>query len=95
LGGKTGQAGSDPIKEKNRYNVKNRKHTNHIKKNIFYDFHIHMATGCYRELGTREDAYAEKALLNGSGNRSDGCFGPKLACLRFFSSFFFVRVCPC
>jgi len=32
---------------------------NHIEKNTFYDFHIHMATVRYQDLGTREDAYAE------------------------------------
>lgn len=25
----------------------------------FYDFHIHIATERYQEIGTREDAYAE------------------------------------
>ena len=25
----------------------------------FYDFHIHVATEQYQEIGTREDAYAE------------------------------------
>lgn len=34
-------------------------HTNHIEKVRFRDFHIHVATKRYQELGTREDAYAE------------------------------------
>ena len=42
-----------------RYNGKSHEHTNHIEKNTFYDFHIHMATERYQEFGTREDAYAE------------------------------------
>ena len=32
---------------------------NHIEGNAFYDFHVHMATERYQDLGTREDAYAE------------------------------------
>lgn len=42
-----------------RYNGKSHEHTNHIEGETFYDFHIHMATERYQELGTREDAYAE------------------------------------
>jgi hypothetical protein len=42
-----------------RYNGKSHEHTNHIEGVTFYDFHIHMATERYQELGTREDAYAE------------------------------------
>jgi hypothetical protein len=42
-----------------RYNGKSHQHTNHIEKNTFYDFHIHMATVRYQDFGTREDAYAE------------------------------------
>jgi len=42
-----------------RYNGKSHEHTNHIEGNTFYDFHIHMATERYQELGTREDVYAE------------------------------------
>jgi len=43
-----------------RYNGKSHEHTNHIEEETFYDFHIHMATERYQELGTREDAYAER-----------------------------------
>ena len=42
-----------------RYNGKSHEHTNHMEGDTFYDFHIHMATERYQELGTREDAYAE------------------------------------
>lgn len=42
-----------------RYNGKSHEHTNHIEDRTFYDFHIHMATERYQEIGTREDAYAE------------------------------------
>jgi hypothetical protein len=42
-----------------RYNGKSHQHTNHIEKNTFYDFHIHIATVRYQDFGTREDAYAE------------------------------------
>ena len=33
--------------------------SNQIEASTFYDFHIHMATERYQELGMREDAYAE------------------------------------
>jgi len=42
-----------------RYNGKSHEHTNRIEGNTFYNFHIHIATERYQELGTREDAYAE------------------------------------
>ena len=42
-----------------RYNGKSHEHTNHIEGDTFYDFHIHIATERYQEIGTREDAYAE------------------------------------
>ena len=42
-----------------RYNGKSHEHTNHIEEVSFYDFHIHIATTRYQELGTREDAFAE------------------------------------
>lgn len=42
-----------------RYNGKSHEHTNHIEGKTFYDFHIHMATERYQQIGTREDAYAE------------------------------------
>ncbi len=41
-----------------RYNGRSHEHTNQIEHETFYDFHIHLATERYQELGTREDAYA-------------------------------------
>lgn len=41
-----------------RYNGKHR-HTNKIEDNTIDDFHIHIATERYQELGMWEDAYAE------------------------------------
>ena len=42
-----------------RHNGKSHEHTNHIEATTFYDFHIHIATERYQEIGAREDAYAE------------------------------------
>lgn len=42
-----------------RYNGKSHEHRNKIEGNQFYDFHVHMATHRYQELGLREDGYAE------------------------------------
>ena len=42
-----------------RYNGKSHQHTNQIEGDTFYDFHIHLATERYQEVGMREDAYAE------------------------------------
>lgn len=42
-----------------RYNGKSHEHTNRIEKDTFYDFHIHIATERYQDLGVREDSYAE------------------------------------
>ena len=42
-----------------RYNGRSHEHTNHIEGGSFYDFHIHLATERYQEIGAREDAYAE------------------------------------
>ena len=39
-----------------RYNGKSHEHTNHIEGDTFYDYHIHMATERYQEIGTRKDA---------------------------------------
>jgi len=52
--------GSNRLFRLRRYNGKSHEHTNHIEGETFYDFHIHMATERYQELGTREDAYAER-----------------------------------
>ena len=50
---------SNQIFRLRRYNGKSHEHTNHIEDVKFYDFHIHIATERYQEIGTREDAYAE------------------------------------
>ena len=42
-----------------RYNGRSHEHTNHIEGESFYDFHIHLATRRYQEVGAREDAYAQ------------------------------------
>ena len=52
-------AGSNQLFRLRRHNGKSHEHTNQIEANTFYDFHIHMATERYQELGMREDAYAE------------------------------------
>lgn len=41
-----------------RYNGKSHEHTNQIEDVTFYDFHIHIATERYQQIGMREDAYA-------------------------------------
>lgn len=41
-----------------RYNGKSHEHSNQIENNRFYDFHVHMATERYQDIGAREDAYA-------------------------------------
>jgi hypothetical protein len=41
-----------------RYNGKSHEHTNHIEGNTFYDFHVHVATERYQELGAQEDTFA-------------------------------------
>lgn len=43
-----------------RHNGKSHEHTNAIERNSFYDFHVHMATERYQELGMKEDGYAER-----------------------------------
>ena len=43
-----------------RFNGKSHQHTNKLERVSFYDFHIHTATERYQEIGTREDAYAER-----------------------------------
>lgn len=42
-----------------RNNGNTHDHRNKIEKEVFYDFHIHMATQRYQEIGAREDGYAE------------------------------------
>ena len=52
-------AGSNQLFRLRRHNGKSHEHTNQIEAGTFYNFHIHMATERYQELGMREDAYAE------------------------------------
>jgi hypothetical protein len=42
-----------------RYNGKSHQHKNLIEQKSFYEYHIHMATERYQDLGMDEDAYAE------------------------------------
>ena len=42
-----------------RYNGNSHEHTNDLENCTFRNFHIHIATERYQEIGTREDAYAE------------------------------------
>ena len=49
-----------------RYNGRSHEHTNRIERETFYDFHIHLATERYQELGAREDAYAQATDRYGS-----------------------------
>lgn len=51
--------GSNQLFRLRRYNGKGQEHSNRIEGVKFYDFHIHVATERYQELGTREDAYAD------------------------------------
>lgn len=51
--------GTNQLFRLRRYNGKSHEHKNKIEKEKFYDFHIHMATERYQELGRREDSYAK------------------------------------
>jgi len=42
-----------------RHNGRSHEHTNKIEGDTFYEFHVHIATERYQELGTKEDSYAE------------------------------------
>lgn len=42
-----------------RHNGRSHEHTNKIEGDKFYEFHIHIATERYQDLGVREDSYAE------------------------------------
>ena len=63
-----------------RYNGRSHEHTNHIEGGSFSDFHIHIATERYQELGAREDAYAEPTDRYGT-------FQDALRCLIVDASF--------
>ena len=56
-----------------RYNGKSHEHRNLIENEMFYGFHIHMATARYQELGTREDAYAEPTDRYGDHDEALQC----------------------
>ncbi len=51
--------GTNQLFRLRRHNGKSHEHTNHLEKETFYDFHIHMATERYQDIGGREDAYAQ------------------------------------
>ena len=51
--------GSNQLFRLLRYNGKGHHHINRIEEESFYDFHIHLATERYQDLGMDEDAYAE------------------------------------
>ena len=63
-----------------RYNGRSHEHTNHIEGESFYDFHIHLATERYQEMGAREDAYAKSTDRYGT-------FHDALRCLFADASF--------
>ena len=63
-----------------RYNGRSHEHTNHIEDASFYDFHIHLATERYQEMGAREDAYTESTDRYGT-------FHDALLCLFVDASF--------
>lgn len=46
-----------------RYNGKNHKHTNQLKHEAFYDFHIHQAADRYQKSSYDEDHYADRTAL--------------------------------
>lgn len=52
-----------------RYNGKSHEHTNSIEGDTFYDYHMHLATERYQEIGAHEDAYA---TVTGRYNDLDG-----------------------
>lgn len=54
-----GVPGTNAIFRLRRHNGKSHQHSNRIEDNSFYDFHIHLATERYQDLGMDEDAYAE------------------------------------
>lgn len=54
-----GVPGTNAVFRLRRHNGKSHQHSNRIEGNSFYDFHIHMATERYQDLGMDEDAFAE------------------------------------
>jgi hypothetical protein len=52
--------GSTELFRLRRYNGKHGEHTNRLENGqSFYDFHVHLATARYQELGMAEDTFAE------------------------------------
>ncbi len=52
--------GSSELFRLRRYNGKHGEHTNRLEAGqSFYDFHVHLATARYQDLGMAEDTYAE------------------------------------
>lgn len=41
-----------------RYNGRSHEHTNTIESQTFYDFHVHVATERYQNIGAKEASYA-------------------------------------
>ena len=56
-----------------RNNGRSHEHTNHIEGGPFCDFHIHLATERYQEIGAREDAYAEPTDRHGTFHDAFRC----------------------
>lgn len=56
-----------------RYNSKSHEHTNHLERNTFYGFHMHLATERYQNTPWREDAYAELTDRYGNFDEALGC----------------------
>ena len=65
--------GSNRFFRLRRYNGKSHQHTNQIEGESFYDFHIHMATQRYQDIGEREDTYAETTNRYGNLKEAIGC----------------------
>ena len=64
---------SNQIFRLRRYNGKSHQHRNRIENEIFYDFHIHMATERYQDRGFREDTFAEATDRYGDFNGALEC----------------------
>jgi hypothetical protein len=53
-----------------RYDGKSHEHTNRIEGDTFYDFHIHMATARYQELGMADKARQNRFCWLSRGGQS-------------------------
>lgn len=54
------EKGNNKVFKLRRYNGKSHEHTNAIEGNRFYNFHIHIATQRYQDVGRKEEYYAEE-----------------------------------